>query len=669
MMSKNKRPITAEDLYDINVVTECQISPDGESMVYSLQTVDRDSEKKYMHLWAVPAKGGKSRQWAFGSHTDSSPKWSPDGQWIAFLSNRIDEKQPQIFVLPVAGGEACPITDLKGDIAHFNWSPDSSKLVFQFREKDPEDIEVLDDPKKKELGRVVRRIKNRVFFKLDGYGYLPQAHFHLWTVDIKTKEKLQLTDSGIHDETSPVWSPDGKFIAFFSNRTDEPDLNPDKIDLFIYDINEKIFNLIETPEGPKRQASYSPDGKMIAYYGHEGLNADYKNTELWVVDLENEGNVRSLTSEFDFNVGGGVINDVGAFITSSPIWSQDVNTLYFQVGRHGRAALHAIGVDGKNHKTLLEFDGVVSDFSMDDRNERIGYIHGTMTDPFQIGLLTLPGLDYQILTKLNEDLFKQLDLGSFEEVWFKGAHDNDLQGWILKPPNFDPEKKYPSILEIHGGPMAQYGHFFMHEFFYLAANGYVVYFCNPRGGQGYGEEHTKAIYYGKWGTVDYADLMCWVDFMEKQSYIDTDNMGVTGGSYGGYMTVWIIGHTDRFKAAVSQRCVSNLISMWGSSDFNWSFQSIFDDKAPYENLDVLWQCSPIKYIGNATTPTLVIHSMQDLRCAIEQSEQVYVALRKLGVDTEFLIFPDSLHGVSRTGRTDRKIVRLEGILDWFKRYI
>jgi len=663
MNQPNKRPITTEDLYDIRVLTDSQISPDGKAIVYALQTVDRENEKKYNNLWTVSTSGGDPKQLTVGKHADAHPKWSPDGKWIAFLSNRQNEKQSQLFILPVNGGEARPITDLKGDIAEYNWSPDSTKLVFQFREKDNEDINAQEDNKKKELGRVSRRITERVFFKLDGYGYLPKAHFHIWSVDIQTKELQQLTKSDIHDETSPVWSPDGKTIAFFSNRTDKPDLNPGKIDLFLYDVEEGKFDLLETPAGPKGNASFSPDGKKIAYFGHEGLIERYKNTEVWVIDLENQEPAHSLTADFDFNVSGGVINDTGAFITN------DNQTLYFQVGRYGRATLHSINIIGENHQEILAFDGVVSSFSMDENRGLIGYIHGTMTNPCQVAVFSLTDKKYKILTKLNESLFNQLDLGSFEEVWFKGADDNDLQGWILKPPEFDSEMTYPSIMEIHGGPMAQYGYFFMHEFFYLAANGYVIYFCNPRGGQGYGEEHTKSIYYGKWGTVDYADLMCWAEYMEKQSYIDTDNMGVTGGSYGGYMTVWIIGHTDRFKAAVSQRCVSNLVSMWGSSDFNWSFQSIFDDKVPYENLDVLWQCSPIKHIQSATTPTLVIHSMQDLRGAIEQSEQVYVALKNLGVNTEFLIFPDSPHGVSRTGRTDRKIIRLNGILNWFDKFL
>lgn len=664
-----KRLIQAEDLYDFEIINSCQISPNGKKIVYSLQTVDRESEKKYSHLWIVAKDGGKPIQLTFGKQSDTNPQWSPDGQWIAFMSNRSDKDQPQIFLLPTAGGEAHALTDLHGDFGQFDWSPDSQKLVFQFRQHDPEDVERQKDDKKKELGRVSRRITNRVFFKLDAYGYLPQARYHLWIVDIESKKAACLFEDEIHDDSGPVWSPDGKSIAFFSNRTDQPDLNPDLIDLFVYDLDAGEFYKIETPKGPKGKASFSPDGRYIAYIGREGINVDYKNDELWVVNLEEKASSISLTSKFDFDVGGGVINDIGGFNSSKPYWSPDGKELIFQVGRHGRASLHKIDINGENFETLLKFDGVVSGFSVDALGENVGYIHGTFFDPCQIGCFTLSTHETQVLTHHNRDLLDMLDLGDLEEVWFEGSDGNPLQGWLLKPPHFDSEQQYPSIMEIHGGPLTQYGFFFMYEFFYLAAQGYVVYFCNPRGGQGYGEAHAKAIYYGKWGTVDYEDLMVWADEVEALPYIDPGKMGVTGGSYGGYMTVWIIGHTDRFKAAVSQRCVSNLISMWGSSDFNWSFQQIFDDKAPYENLEVLWQCSPIKHIGTATTPTLIIHSMQDLRCAIEQSEQVYVALKNLGVDTEFLIFPDSFHGVSRSGRTDRRIVRLKAISEWFDRYL
>jgi len=353
-----------------------------------------------------------------------------------------------------------------------------------------------------------------------------------------------------------------------------------------------------------------------------------------------------------------------------PTWSKDGRTLYFQVAHHGNTVLKSISMEGdkKSLQPVIEDNGVVGSFNFNRDQSKLAFFHADMVTPGQVWVRDMATGRSRKLTHINENMLRLLDLGEIEEVWVKGNSDNDLHGWILKPPGFDESKKYPSILEIHGGPLVQYGNFFMHEFYILAAQGYIVYFCNPRGSQGYGEEHAKAIR-NNWGTVDYDDLMAWADFIEKKSYIDKERMGVTGGSYGGYMTNWVIGHTDRFRAAVTQRCVSNLISMWGSSDFNWAFQEVFGDESPWENVENYWRQSPMKYIGNAKTPTLVIHSEQDLRCATEQGEQVFVALKKLGVDTEMVRFPDEPHGLSRGGRTDRRIVRLRHILRWFDRYL
>jgi dipeptidyl aminopeptidase/acylaminoacyl peptidase len=311
---------------------------------------------------------------------------------------------------------------------------------------------------------------------------------------------------------------------------------------------------------------------------------------------------------------------------------------------------------------------VVGAYTFDASGERLAYFFGTFTDPGQIWLYDTVTHEASALTEINAELLNEIDLGEIEEVWYEGAAGNQLQGWILTPPDFDPEQTYPSILEIHGGPWAQYGEFFMHEFYYLAAQGYVVYFTNPRGGSGYGEEHARAIW-GGWGDEDYADLMAWTDLVAARPYIDTERMGVTGGSYGGYMTSWIIGHTDRFTAAVTQRSVNNLISMWGTSDFNWHFQEPFGNLAPYEDIETLWESSPLKHVGSATTPTLIIHSAQDLRCPLEQGQQLFVALKTLEVPTEFVIFPEEPHGLSRQGRTDRRIARLDWIRTWFDRYI
>lgn len=669
-MAKNKkRLISAEDLYRFALISEPQISPNGDLAVYCLHRVDRRTEKKVANLWIVPTDRGKPHPFTHGDQQDLRPRFSPDGSQIAFLSNREDEKQPQIYVVPVHGGEARRLTDLDGTIAAFEWSPDGKRLVLQFRARDKEELEREKDEQKKELGVVCRHV-TRVFFKEDETGFLPKERWHLWTVSVASGRAKQLTRGDVYDELEPRWSPDGKTMAFFSNRSGDPDLDPDAIDLYVIPAVGGAMEKIATPVGPKRNPSFSPDGRWIAYYGHEGKAQDWKQTRLWIVPADGRGKARCLTTDYDFNVSSGTINDTGGLPQMPPTWSRDGKTIYFQVAHHGNTVLKAVALDGSPPPVndIVHGEGVVGTFTFDRNQEKLLYFYGTMTDPGQVWFREGVHGPSRPLTRVNERLLQSIDLGKINEVWFKGAAGNELQGWILTPPGFDPKKKYPSILEIHGGPRTQYGNFFMHEFYVLATQGYVVYFCNPRGGQGYGEAHSKAIT-NNWGTVDYDDLMAWTDLLEAEPYIDEKRMGVTGGSYGGYMTAWIIGHTDRFKAAVVQRCVSNLTSMYGSSDFNWAFQHEFGDLPPWEDFENYWRQSPMKTIGNAKTPTLVIHSEQDLRCAIEQGEQVFVALKRLGVDTEMVRFPDEPHGLSRGGRTDRRVARLNHIVRWFDRYL
>jgi dipeptidyl aminopeptidase/acylaminoacyl peptidase len=667
-MPAKKRLLMAEDLYRFLELGNVRLSPDGQFVVYRLKRVDAKTEKKYANLWVVPTTGGAPRQFTYGDQSDVSPCWSPDGQTIAFLSNRANaEKPPQIYLLPFGGGESRPLTQIKGEIDQLCWSPDGKKIACTVRKLDPEAWEREEDEQKKKLG-VVERHYDRLFYKLDGYGYLPHERTHVWVVDARSGKAHQLTDSPVFDELNPAWSPDGKHIAFISNRQPDPDMHYELLDLFVMPAEGGEARLVPTPPGPKSMPVFSPDGRWIAYYGQVGEGLGFKNNSLWVVAADGSQPAVNLTERYDAHVSVWTINDLGSVEEMAPVWSNDGRWLYYPVAEHGCSLLRRISVDGSLVEDVAGAGGVVSSFTFDREQKKLAYFWGQMQDTGQVYVQELENGQARCLTEVNRALLDSFALGQVEEVWYKGPDGNDLQGWIMFPPDFDPAQKYPSVLQIHGGPLTQYGNFFMFEFNILASQGYVVYFTNPRGGRGYGEAHAGAIW-GAWGSVDYADLMAWNEVVASRPYIDPERMGVAGGSYGGYMTLWAIGHTHRFKAAVAMRCVSNFISEWGSSDYNWTFEQELRAGPPFQDLQKYWDMSPIKYIGNVVTPTLVIHNEMDLRCPIEQGEQVFVALKRQKIDTEMVRFPDEPHGLSRNGRTDRRVARLKHILRWFDKYM
>lgn len=664
----DKRRITAEDLYAIKSVSHARISPDGKHMIYVLQYVDQDSEKKYSNLWIAPTDGSEPYQFTFGEQSDTSPEWSPDGKTIVFLSNRENaDMPPALYKISFKGGEAQKFADLKGMVMSFAWNPDGTQLVAGVVKADSKTLERMQDEKKKKLG-VVDRVYDSVRYKFDGMGYLSNEKAHLWIINVADGSAEQILTDDAYSEMAGTFSPDGKQIAFVSNHAERPLFEPWADDIFLFSIEEKTVSKLDTPIGGKGSLAFSPDGTKLAYYGYQGTLMWHSFDRLWTVSVEG-GDANCLTGETDYVCSSTTLCDTTPMEMVEPIWSPDGKALYFQADYHGSSILMKIASDGGDIEWVSKTPGVIGSPTFSQDGIQLGFISGNIDVLPEV--FTMKNGNYQQLTNHNTELLETLDLGKVEEVWFTGEDENDLQGWILYPPDFDEKKQYASILEIHGGPTAQYGFHFMHEFYFLAAQDYIVYYTNPRGGTGYGEEHCQAIL-GDWGNRDYADLMCWADLVEKKPFVDPEKMGVTGGSYGGYMTVWIIGHTNRFQAAVTQRCVSNLTSMWGSSDMSWATQGmvgIEETKPPYEDLENYWVHSPIAYMSHAITPTMVVHSENDFRCPIEQGEQVFIALQYQNVPSEMVRFPNESHGLSRGGRTDRRIARLNHFLRWFNKFL
>lgn len=667
-------PLAPDTLYRFAAILRHDAAPDGRHVVFSVQRIDQKTEKKHSDLWVVETSGtAEPRRFTYGDTADNAPRWSPDGRQIAFLSNRDDERQAQLYLLPFDGGEARKLTDLKGQIQAYAWSPDGTRIALLFRPKAEEELARETDEQKKKLGVVVRHI-TRVTYKEDGVGFLPSTYAHLWLLDPADGTLTQIT-TGEHDIEDVSWSPDGARLVFAANLHPDPDFNYDATQIYSVPARPSAdgpwtaadYTQITDHLGRVWAPVYSPDGRQIAFFGREQLDNWWQNTSLYVVSAAG-GEARNLTQPHDLHVSCATLGDIagGGTPQAPPTWSADGRALYFQASRHGDQPLYGVDV-ASGALTELVGEKVVGLFQFDRTQTRLIYLAADGDNPGELFCRDLATGTTQQLTHQHAWLTEQ-PLGRTEMVWVPTADGYRIQTWIMTPPDFDPARRYPTLLSIHGGPQMQYGNFYMHEFHLLASHGFVVVYSNPRGGQGYGNAHSRAIH-GRWGTVDYDDLTAVADYAAGLPYVDAARMGVLGGSYGGFMTALIITRTHRFKAACTERAVSNWTSMWGSADFNYGWTKLVGLPHPWEDFQRNWEQSPMSRIGHVRTPTLVIHSAADYRTNLEQSEQIYVALKVLGVESEMLIFPDEGHGLNRSGRTDRRVARLQHLVRWFTRHL
>jgi len=664
-----KRPVVAQDLLKLQFLADPQISPDGKKIAYAVAHIDEKENNYKTDLYLVNSQDKQAYRL---TKNGNSPVWSPDGKKLAFISDRSGSRQ--IWVLTEGIGEAEQLTTMRYGASNAIWSPDGKKLLFISAvgaDDKPEMLTKEMDKADKEKQAKERTDKgywvDSLRYKFNGMGLLPKRTGQIWVLDLETKEVKQLT-FGDYQVSSPAWAPCGQYIAFTSNRLPEPDMEPMISDLYLVPVAGGDLIKLTESNGHAAAPIWSLDGKEIVYLWHQGEFKGATLPKFYRIPAKG-GQPVCLNNVMELPVGG-TSNSDSHFGGSSmtPIWATN-GYIYFAAADHGYANLYRLAAKGGDVEVVSELKGSIYSFSMDNQGKHAALAVAEPLTPGEVYSFDLDSKSAERLTAINDELLSSLALSTPEEFACKGVDGWDLQSWIMKPANFEPGRTYPAVLEIHGGPHTMFGDAFFFEFQLLCSRGYVVVYSNPRGSHGYGQKFVDACR-GDYGGKDYGDLMAVMDWVvENVDYVDANRLGVTGGSYGGFMTNWIVGHTNRFKSAVTQRSISNWTSFTGASDIGSYFTENELNANPWDDPEQMVKFSPLTYVKNIETPLLIIHGEEDLRCPIEQAEQLYVFMRRLRKQVSFVRFPGSSHELSRSGKPSLRIERLNAIVDWMDKYI
>ena len=687
-VSSQKRSLTEKDLFDFVWVANPQLSPDGARVAFTRVTVDEKRTGYETSIWIAASNGKESPVRMTNGKHDAQPRWSPDGRQIIFVrgGDKDESGKPkpgQLAMLSLAGGEASTITDLPKGASNPVWSPDGKKIAF-VSSTTQDDIQKAQRKKNAKSGdnqaesehETDVHVINRAVYRSNDEGYLdPKRHAHIWLVEIPTSvdelpKPVQLTN-GNFDEGQLVWSHDGSRIYFLTRRIDEPYYELPSTDIYsVSSVGGSSEKLATIPMGIG-DLVLSPDGRQLAFHGSVAQPVrSYSQPDLWVMDVAPDAKPRNLTADYDFDMGSAVGGD-----NAPPrggrgrtlYWSPDGRSLFDIVEKQGRTPIVRVDTKSGAVSEITRGDEAVLEFSV---NADASTMVALVSSPVMIGdLFAIAGDGTQTrITDSNQKLWSRLNLTSPEEINYKSFDGKNIQGWIQKPPDFDPQKKYPLILDIHGGPHAAYGWVFDHEFQWMAAKGYIVFYPNPRGSTSCGQEFGNIIQYHYPGD-DYRDLMIGVDEVLKRGYVDQKKLGVTGGSGGGVLTDWTITHTDRFAAAVSQRDISNWASWWYTADFtlfqpSWFKAPPFEDPQDYNNR------SAITFVKDIHTPVLFVLGESDFRTPQDSGgEQLFRALKYMKRPTAMVVFPRETHELSRSGEPWHRIERLEYIVGWFDKWM
>ena len=653
--AEEKRPLRIDDLFALREVGDPRLSPDGAQVAFTVRSLDPKKDKSDTDIYMVPVGGGDALRLTASPKAEFRPRWSPDGKHLAFLSGR-EGKKTEVFLLPRAGGEAEKLTDFKGGVSDLAWSPDGARLALVVSDPDPDEIDKPrtsgdedDEDAAKKTPRPI--VLKRLQFKRDVLGFLRDLREHVYVFDVKAKTGFAVTE-GPYDDTGPVWSPDGQSIAFVSNRTTDPDANRNTDVFLVAPRPHAIPRQLTTAPTEASAIAFSPDGKLIAYVeGGDPADMYYAVYHLSVVPVAG-GESRPLTKHLDQNPGS---------FTSEPRFSADGKVLYFLLEDRGNVHLARIPVAGGTVERLVTGERVLSAFDLGPKGELV--VLESQTDhPEEISLVTPSGL--KRLSHVNDEVLRGLKLGPVSRHVAKGADGTEVDYFLTRPPDAPAGQKLPAILRIHGGPVSQFQNEFDFEWQFLAANGYLLIGANPRGSSGRGRDFARAIW-ADWGGKDFQDVMAAVDAAVAQGAADPDRLGVGGWSYGGILTDWTIYQTNRFKAAIAGAGIANALAGYGTDHYQYEYEAELG--LPWKTTSAWLKLSkPFLEADKIKTPTLFLCGEVDWNVPLINSEQMYQALRRLGVPSELVVYPGESHGIRvPTYQKDR----LERYVAWYDRFL
>ena len=646
------------DVFGIEVAADPQISPDGRWVVYVRSGFDIMTDGGTANLWIVNADGSDHRPLTTGSAGHASPRWSPQGDRLLYVSS--EDGGAEIWVRWMDTGQTAKLTNLTESPGSLTWSPDGNTIAFTMfvpEQRQPLAVEMPTPPEGADWGPPMRVI-DKMNYRADGNpDFVRDGYAHLFVIPAEGGTPRQLT-SGAFDHTSPSWMPDGRSLLISANRREDADHEPNDSEVYRVDAETGNLTALTDRYGPDGDPQPSPSGAHIAYTGFDDRLQGYQLNELYVMNADGSGS-RLLSGDFDRSVG-------------SIVWAADGSGLYFSYENEGNGKVGFMDLQGTVEERARNVQGLSTgrpygggQFSV-ARNGSFAFTEGSPSHPAELAVARSEGAEVRRLTDLNSDLLGHLELGAVEEIWWESSYDGRrIQGWIVKPPGFDPSRDYPLILEIHGGPFANYGDRFAAEIQLYAAAGYVVLYTNPRGSTSYGEEFGNLIHHAYPGQ-DYDDLISGVDAVIDLGYVDEDQLFVTGGSGGGVLSAWIVGHTDRFRAAVVQKPVINWYSFVLHADGPGFFYKYWFPGPPWEHMEQYMERSPLSYVGNVTTPTMLITGEQDYRTPISESEQFFAGLQIVGVPSMLVRVPDSSHGIA--SKPSNLIAKVQHVLAWFEKW-